>query len=202
MRERTRGVMLGSMSSPRNPRPIQPNDDPREHPNPAPERSLAEQLGGVVDDLRQLYTDVGLRPYRVHSIVLRWTGGAVGRGEAEVASEEELLPTPLLVNTDGLRVELRSGGSVERGDAQLRQISPRYTEDQVRQLFHCGMPMQPGYQGFIEVRVDARDGSTERRRYIITGVPYRSGDAFEWRARLLRQDSNRSRNGAPPNLPR
>ena len=189
------------MADTRNPRPLTPTDDNREHPNPAPAQSLTESLGGVVDDLRQLYTDFGLRPYRVFSVVYRWTGGVVGRGRALVISEQEFLPTPQLKETSGVRSETRTGGLVERGDVRLEEVSPRYTEDQIRVLFHS-LPLPPGDQGFLEVRVDARDGATERRRFVVTGMPYRKADGFEWRANLLRQDMQRDRDGLPPVIDR
>lgn len=178
-----------------NPRANQPNDDPRLHPNPAPDRSLVETLGGVADDLRQLYTDFGLRPYRMFSVVYRWTGGEVGRGEPLVISTEEFLPTPN-VSPRGVRGALREAGLVERGDVTVTQISPRYTEDQVRTLFHC-LPLPPGLEGFIEVTVDSRDGESPRRRFTVIGVPARDADRFEWVATMTRQDASRLRDGQP-----
>lgn len=179
----------------RNPRTDQPNDDPRLHPNAAPARSLVEQLGSVADDLRQLNTDFGLRPYRMFSVLYRWTGGEIGRGEPEVASTEEFLPTPNVV-MGGVRKEPREGGTVERGDVRVTQLSPRYTEDQIRTLFHC-RPLAVGFEGFLEIAVDERDGSTPRRRYVVVGVPSRDAGAFQWTASLVRQDAARLRDGEP-----
>lgn len=176
--------------------PGQPGDDSGARPLADPCLSLVESLGETVDSLRQLYTDFGLRPYRVHSVVYEWSGGDVGRGLPRVISDEELLPTPRVVDTSGVAGELRSAGLVERGSVRLEQISPRYTEDQVRVLFFA-LPLPPGRQGFIEVRIDARDGSTERRRFIVRGIPFRDADGFQWRATLLRQDEDRTRSGLP-----
>jgi hypothetical protein len=196
------GASRRSAVVPTNPRPVEPNDEPGElHPATNPPCTLAEQLGETVDELRQLQTDFGLRPYRVFSVVYRWTGGAVGRGEIEVVGETELLPTPKIGegvqgNNSLVRGELRAAGAVERGDVTLKEISPRYTEDQVRTLFHQ-IPLPQGHQGFVEVTMDARDGLSPRRRFIVVGAPLRRADAFEWRASLRRQDAQRDRYGRP-----
>lgn len=177
--------------------PGQPGDDSGAAPLTDPCVSLAESLGETVDNIRQLYTDFGLRPYRVHSVVYEWSGGEVGRGTARVISEQELLPTPRLTETSAVQGEQRTGGLVERGSVRLVQVSPRYTEDQVRVLFHQ-LPLGQARQGFIELRVDARDGSSERRRFIVRGIPFRDAEGFQWRVNMIRQDEDRLRTGAPP----
>lgn len=177
-----------------NPRPETPNNDPDLRPVQQPSRTLVEDLGGTVDEMRQLYADFGLRPYRVFSVVVRWTGGATGRGDAVVESEVELLPTPRLVDMGPVRGVSTPAGRTEKGGVQLREISPRYTEDDIRTLFHT-QPLPQDRDGFLEVRVDCRDGSTTRRRFIVSGVPFRDAEKFEWRTRLLKQDANRSRAG-------
>ena len=182
------------MPSRTNPRDQTPNNDPDNHSNRIPQRSLVEGLGDVADDLRQIYTDLGLRPYRVFSVIVRWTGGESGRGDAVLAGETELLPTPLVVDMKPLRGESTPAGFNERGAIELRQISPRYTEDDIRALFHI-QPLPIDYDGYLEVRVDSRDGSTERRRFTVKGTPYRNAGRFEWSVRLTKQDENRGRSG-------
>lgn len=166
--------------------------------------SLVESLGSTVDSIRQIATDLGVRPYRVFSIVCSWSGGEIGRGQASVIHETEFLPTPKLVETSGVRGTPRSGGIAERGDATLRELSPRYTEDQIRALCGTGAaidakgnPLGKAVEVWLEVRVDARDGNTQRRRFVVSGQPFRNVDDFEWRATLLRQDQDRSRAGLP-----
>lgn len=179
-----------------NPRPRTPNSPASpQHPSCNPSASLVEQMGSVVDDLRQLNTDFGLRPYRVFSMRVRWTGGDVGRGECVVVSEREFLPTPRFDDMSGVSSTLRSGGLAERGTTKLREISPRYTEDEVRGLLCCSLTLAPGVEGWIEVAMDSRDGSTQRRRFVVSGVPFRNAGRFEWTANLLRQDQDRSRSG-------
>lgn len=182
-----------------NPRTQTPNDDPALKPLQAPERSLVEELGDEVDDLRQLYTEFGLRPYRVFSVVVSWPGGAVGRGKPVVVSEAEFLPTPEVRDMQGINNVARAAGVVERGQVQLRQLSPRYTEEDLAVLFHQ-QPLPPAHQGWIEVRIDRRDGATKRRRLFPQAIPYRKAAGFEWRANLTSQDERRSRFGEP-NVP-
>jgi len=182
------------MSDPCNPRWQVPSTDPALGPACDPAESLVESLGGVADDLRQIGVDLGMRPYRVFSVVVRWTGGEIGRG-TPTSAEREFLPTPKLAEPS-VNNEPKTGGLVERGSARLTAISPRYTEDEVRSLFGCDE--EPGVETFVEVRVDARDGSTERRRFVVSGMPFREVDRFQWVAKLLRQDTDRRRNGSVP----
>jgi len=149
-------------------------------------------MGGLVDELRQIQTDLGMRPYRVWSVLVEWSGGEVGRGDPRVVGEQELLPTPL-VDTRPVRFELRSGGRIDRGVITLREISPRYTEDQILAMFH----VKPGFQAFIEVKHDARDGErTERRRFAVVGQPWRDAENFQWVVRIGTEQESRSRDGA------
>jgi hypothetical protein len=177
-----------------NPRPQTPNTDPDLGPSSLPQQSLAEVLGGTVDELRQLYTDFGLRPYRVFSVVIRWTGGDIGKGDAVLESEVELLPTPLLVDMKPVRGTAKPAGLDEEGAVMLKQISPRYTEDDVRTIFHQEQ-LPKDRDGYLEIRMDARDGITTRRRFTVKGAPSRSADRFEWSTRLIMQDHDRDRDG-------
>ena len=188
-----------SNDNPRIDRPGAPGDTSGARPACRPSASLVESMGATVDSLRQLYTDMGLRPYRVFSVLVRWTGGAVGRGRPEVVREVEFLPTPRLREVSSVRTELRSGGRVERGTVWLEQISPRLTEDEVRRLV-APSGLGAGEEAWIEVRIDERDGNTVRRRFVTSGVPERDAEGFQWRVRLVRQDEGRSRSGEPSDV--
>lgn len=169
-----------------------PNGDPQLEPNPAPERSLVETLNGVVDDLRQLYTDFGLRPYRVFSVSYRWSGGLIGRGEPEKLSEVEILPTPKLLPT--LRWDFKSAGVVERGTFTLSEISARYTEEQVEILL--GGVDDPAIDTFIEITLDARDSEpNKRRRFAQDGVATLDAENFQWTVQVTKSDINRTDSG-------
>jgi len=153
-------------------------------------------MAKVADDIRQLYTYFGQRPYRAFSVVVEWSGGVVGRGTPKNIAEEELLPTPKTTLATVKEV-MKSGGIVERGNIILTEISPRYTEDQVKQLFHCGAPLPENQEGFIEIRVDQRDGLTENRRFRVRDVPERVAWDFFWRVNLHKQELNPNRLGEP-----
>lgn len=174
-----------------NPRIFGPNDDPKLFPPRDPSATLAEDLGAVVDDARAIASELGLRPYRIFSVRVVWSGGEVGRGTPS-SEEREFVPTPKIAEPS-VTGEPRTGGLVERGSARLTQVSPRYTEDEVRGL--CGCDATPGVEVFVEARIDARDGSTERRRFVVRGMPFRDAERFEWRVNLIRQDSDRDREG-------
>jgi len=179
-----------------NPRPITPNTDLRLHPNARPERSLVEELGGIVDEARQMLTDFGLRPYEVWSVVVSWSGGDVHRGSASVRWERQLLPTPKVEGIARVAKEMREAGTVARGTVRLTGISPRYTGDEVEQLFPRAL--RGGEEHFIEVRMDARDGqSVERARYVVSALPERRAERFDWEVQLTKQDEDRTRRGAP-----
>jgi NAD(P)H-flavin reductase len=53
-------------------------------------------------------------------------------------------------------------------------------------------------QGFVEVRVDERDGITQRRRFTVASPPARDAGRFEWTVEIEKQDEDRSRAGAVP----
>lgn len=177
-----------------------PNLDPALHPVADPERTFASELASAVDGARQIVADLGLSPYRVFVVRVRWSGGAIGRGSPSVVSELELLPTPTIFETSGVRGGMRSGGNVERGSLELRRISPRYTEDELEGVLCCGRHRAGGAdEVFVETRLDAPP-RTERRRFVVTGMPYFHARGFEWRVRLLRQDEDRARDGAVPDV--
>lgn len=179
-----------------NPRARTGNNTPGIRPNPAPQLSLVESLYGVADDLRQLYTDFGMRPYRVWSVVYRWTGGGDGLGDLELVSELEFLPTPR-VDLQPLRSEIKPAGEVTRGTVELSEISPRYTERQITGAL-LDRALTAGEVAFVEIRVDARDGATVRRRVTIADVPWRDPDKFSWRVTGYVQEQARTLDGALP----
>jgi len=175
-----------------NPR-ITPPEPPPFDPGPC---SLAERLAATVNRVRGQMTELGLRPYRVFSIERHWTGGQVGRGDVSEVLAREFLPRP--------KVEFRTrrepgpAGWVERGVVVVSEINPQLTEDEVLDLVHVVRmgEAKPGDERFLEITMDARDGASERRRFVMVEPPVRQG--FGWRVVLRQQDSGRSRAGASP----
>ena len=180
-----------------NPRTRTPDENPCLRPPAQPGRSLVEQLSPVYDAAQALVADIGLRPYRVFAVRTRWTGGDVGRGNQVLVSETEYLPTPQVRYRQ--QGEQESAGFEERGRAELRKLSTRYTEAEIRGVF--GDPLGPAEEAFIESRMDARDGRRVlHRRFTIASAPQRIG--FEWRVDIRPQDNMRTRSGQLPSLPR
>jgi len=178
----------------------QPNLDAGLRPVCSPLDSLAESLADVVDDANQLVVDLGLRPYRVFAVTYRWSGGAVGLGTASVFSEVEFLPTPLVGSLNSVTEEHKEAGLVERGTVTISGISLRYTEDQLNDMCRGGaLCTGAEYETFIEVTSD-RDGSADRRRFTLDGVPYRDMEAMAWRVTVMRQDGGRNRDGSVSNI--
>ena len=160
------------------------------------DRSLGDDLSGVVDEAYGLVAELGLRPYRVFSVVEQWTGGARGRGDVRVIREVEFTPPPVL-NYRPIRRQLGSAGVVERGEVTLERISPRYTEDEIRSMVPTNL--ERGQYAYIEARFDGRDGGTpQRRRFTIASVPYLEiPRRFQWVVRLRPQDDPRDAAGRP-----
>ena len=189
------------MTNPRTSAHNTPNQDTRLGPveerricrNVPLEPTFVEQMGEIVDDLRQLATDFGARPYRVFCVVVAWSGGAVGRGTQVQIDETELLPTPR-IDLTSLRYVVTSGGRTDNGRTSLYEVSPRYTEDDIEALFHRAL--EANEQSFIEVRMDGRDGREPiRHRLTLSGVPFRDADGFQWVVPLIIQQEERNRNG-------
>lgn len=170
----------------RNPRLLLPILPPPVDPGPS---SFAEAMAPAINAARQINTDLGLRPYRVVSVRLHWSGGERGRGDVTRVWEREFLPRPRV--EPRIKRELRDGGVVERGIVVLTELNPELTEDEIMDLVH--LRLGPGDDGFIEVFIDARDGNTERRPYAIDGVPERRADRFDWRVTLTQLAQGRGR---------
>lgn len=110
-------------------------------------RTLAESLIPLADQVRQLYTDFGLRSYRVFLVWVEWRPFTrvvgdqldfddepeVGAGEPILVREIEILPTPR-VELGGIGKDLDAVGVTERGAISVSEISERYTEDQLTGL--------------------------------------------------------------------
>jgi hypothetical protein len=159
----------------------------------APARSLVEGLAEVVDDIREIASDLGARPYTYHSVTVQWSGGEVGRGEPTVVRDVPITPTPE-TREGGIDSPLEAGGIVERGDIVLTGVSPRLTEDEIHELFGDG-PQDAGCETFVEQRIDGRDGETKRRRFVLARVPERRPTRCDWRLSLRKADGNRARSG-------
>lgn len=121
--------------------------------------TLTDSLISVVDDARQLYSDFGVRNYRVFLVWVGWTASerayglpvvregmspeeaveavaaidldpdTIGVGEPTLLCEVELLPTPDVGSLGGIQKSQDAVGLTERGSVTVTQVSARYSED-------------------------------------------------------------------------
>lgn len=159
--------------------------------------SLVDELGEVVDCVRDLYTSIGLRTYQVSLVWTRWSGGERGRGQEFIAQEMPLLPTPLLM-LDGVELQLKELGLNEQGKITVSQLSPRFTEDLLLGRdgpIQRGRDLPPDVNFFWEVYTPERRGTGVRRRFFPAGVPSKNAGKFEWTIELTSQEGARLRDG-------
>ena len=183
-----------------NPRDPTPNTDRRLAPiedrvvcGQSMEPSLVDELGEVADDLRQLMTDFGARPYRMFSVIVSWDGGEVGRGTQRILRETELLPTPY-IDMSVLRYNVVSGGRSDSGSTKVLEISPRYTEFELEEMFPRELALHE--QAFLEVRMDGRDGAKPlRHRFAVVGLPARDATGFQFTMAVSIQFEERTPDG-------
>lgn len=162
-------------------------------PNEVPERSYVECFGDVVDDIRQLATDFGARPYRVFLVTVEWDGEKPGRGKQKILSEEEFLPTPN-VDLSAISYQVTAAGRTDQGVVRMYEVSPRYTEDDLHRMI--GSELEDNQQTFIEVRLDNREGAEPiRHRLTFSGVPYYDATGAQWILTLKIQYENRTKAG-------
>lgn len=156
--------------------------------------SLVEDLADIADDIRQLATDFGARPYRAFSIIVSWDGGEVGKGDQRIESETEILPTPN-VDISNIRYNVTTGGWTDDGFVKMYEVSPRYTQDEIRELFY--RDMESTEQSFIEIRMDPRHGCEPvRHRFVVSGLPFYDATGFQWVVTLKVQQEERNRDGS------
>lgn len=174
-------------------RPLRPNEVPN---------SFAVMLTKVADDIRQLNTTFGIRPYRVFLVHVQWSGAVRGSGQGIEIARRELLPTPRVKNMESLPEILRSTGLTEEGSITVDQISAKYSEDDLAgrtpDLQDPSKPITSAanvefYWEVVENRVALP--LAKRRRFTTNGVPELSRGGFQWSVSLIRQDVDRQRNG-------
>jgi len=151
--------------------------------------SLVASLTNTVDSIRQIATDLGARQYQVSLVWTRWSEGRRGAGVEEIVERVVLLPTPLVEDFSALTAEVLAIGSAERGQVRISEISPRYTEDQLRGYHGDGRPADEDEQFYYEVFFPRAAGSTvkgSRRRFVLTGTPNYLPLKFAWSVNVTR----------------
>ena len=160
-------------------------------------KTVFAKLAPVVDVLRDLKTKpFGARPYQVKLVWTRWSGAERGEGVEELVTETLVLPTPN-VDLSSLSNTLQPIGTEETGTVTVREISPRYTEDQLMGRLADGTPVDETTQFYWEVYFPRPNEPGVRRRFTPAGAPSYNPTAFEWTIRLVRAGEDRSRTGEP-----
>lgn len=162
--------------------------------------TLARKLIGTVDQLRDLNTRLGFRPYEVRVIRTRWTGGERGVGQEIVIFDEAILPTPLISSLDGVRRIVNLVGLDEIGTVQLSQVSGRYAEGYLTGTDEEGYPLDVDTEFYFEVVFptpgSVADGAP-RRRFFPASAPSYDAGKFEWTLTLQRSHVDRRSDGRP-----
>ena len=161
-------------------------------------KSLAHKFIPLADNLRDMNTSMGLRPYIVCIVKTRWTDGERGEGSEYVESITNILPTPLVSDLSSIAEILHPIGLDEAGSIQVSEISGRYTEEQLRGLKDDGSEQDPDVHVYWEVEYVRADGVPgEHRRFTLSGAPYFDAGNIEWKVRLDRTHGERTRAGEP-----
>lgn len=160
-----------------------------------PERykhTLGRALVPVADAVRDLKVQLGLVPYRVSMVRVKWSGRRRGLGEPAVVGVFEILPTPVATDLSALTDIVQTIGREEQGSIMLTKISGRYTEDQLRGYDFDGQPIAEDEQVFWEIEFL---GTGDKRRFVSTSAPSWLPKTFEWTMRLEKAVENRDRDG-------
>lgn len=189
--------MKGDRVLPSSPQAELPEAQGRVHPQRPHEvnQGLAVQLVPVVDEIRQLYTEFSLRPYRVFLVHVPWSGGRRGAGQPIEVSRREIEPTPRVRDMNATNEILRATGLSEEGSVVVDQITAKYAEDDL-------MGRTPDLQDpemqrtsvvnsefFWEVEENRPNQPRAVRRYYKpSSVPFLTRDGFQWRVVLTKSD--------------
>jgi hypothetical protein len=160
-------------------------------------RTLGQRLIHVADQVRDLFTAFGLRPYKVRIVRVRWAGGRRGEGAPVIEKTLDLLPTPLITDLSGLTEIVQPVGLDEVGGITLSEVSGRFTEDELRFVERDGTPMGADEEIFYEIEFPPVEGRQHsiRRRFFPNSAPFYAASRFQWSVRLEKAHEDRQRNG-------
>ncbi len=147
-------------------------------------KSLINKLQPVADNVRDLASKFGLRPYKVSVITTRWTGPNRGEGTEVLVSELVLLPTPAVNGTGDVDASVGSVGTQEIGIVDITEISGRYTEDQLRGYSEDGAPPARDVNVWWEIVYPQPGGTSQRRRYTPASRAVYNPGALAWEITL------------------
>ena len=157
--------------------------------------SLAASLAGVADCARNIGVGLGLRPYTVHLVWTRWSGGERHVGQEEVVRQVQILPTPKVTAISDIQAALIAPGTDEQGMVRVSEVSVsgRYNEDLLLGRGTHGADTAPDQNFYWEVRYPQDDGTSIFRRFVPRGAPERDMERLEWKLDLNRAGEDRDR---------
>lgn len=158
----------------------------------------------LADNLRQLNTKFGARPYRVFMVWTKWTGSERGEGDERVLLEREILPTPKVESIDTVSMTLFASGVLEMGSVHVTEVSLTLTRDILTGRAIPGLGIvdhipQP-FEFFYEIREDGRGEvgtgvQPARLKFRLAVDPFRAATKPYWTFMLERISEDRSRLG-------
>lgn len=166
------------------------------HPLRPAAKTLGESIGPAIDQIRQIPTDLGLRPYRVWLVHWMWPERR-GVGVPREISRIEMLPTPVVSDMTGIPFNLAAVGLTEGGGVSLSNVSQRYSEDDLTgrsPLMRDTVRTKTSkstMEFFYEIgERRATDPSPKRRRFVVSGVPMLNRTGMRWRVNLTKAESS------------
>ena len=158
--------------------------------------SLARKLIPVVDGIRDLRTQFGLRPYQVRLIRTQWTGGKRGLGQELTVIDLPILPTPLISDLTGVALTVTPSALEELGTIVLSEISGAYSDDMLLGKDDQGNGPGPDEDVWYEVALLGPTGEiAARRRFVWRSLPAYQAAQFQWLITLERAYDDRTRAG-------
>lgn len=162
-------------------------------------RKLVHRIGRIADNVRQIATNLGARPFRVFLVWEVWDGGEKGEGDVSEYRRIEILPTPMVDNIDALASPTSIAGTVPTGNIRVRDVSvQRYDHNTLSgYLFPNDAEKIPEpYDFFYEVVQDDRHEAKPRRwKFNLTAPPALIPTRATWTLLLERASEDRNRDG-------
>ncbi len=162
-------------------------------------RSLVSQLAPVADSVRNLATQMGLRPAAVRIVTSRFAGRRPGVGAEVILSVEDLVPTPEVLGLDGISYQdTEMAGYFEAGGVVLKGVSLTYAQDKLALIDPVELlGSDPSVTRYYEIEVLAGPKTGDKMRFRPSGRPHWQPGSVNWVVPLERVQGDRTRSGAP-----
>jgi len=132
-----------------------------------PDDLFTNEVAPVLDEARGIIAGLGLRPYRVFLVIDHYAGPRRKEGGLVRRELTELTPPPVVAFASTAKIAM-SGGLLQEGSATLREISRRYTKEQLRGRTMAGDDLPPTQNFWIAV---IARGQTFSEGYISASEP-------------------------------